>query len=147
MANAGVTLSDGVAGRRSGRHTDGLGSLHVLDQLIIAGRVKPGHRALRQEAPLADRVSAVLAVLYVTDVVGLQTAFDAVSPAARNTLATAGLTLLVAALFRPVRSRFEAVRRPGPRRGRGRRDPRRSRRGGRPHGSSVGVRCWLRKAP
>jgi hypothetical protein len=52
-------------------------------------------------------VSAVLAGVYVTAVLGLQAMLGAVSPATGNTLATAGSTLLVAALFRPVRSRAQ----------------------------------------
>lgn len=52
-------------------------------------------------------VSAVLAGVYVVAVLGLQAMLGAISPATSSTLATAGSTLLVAALFRPVRARAQ----------------------------------------
>ena len=52
-------------------------------------------------------VSAVLAGAYVVAVLGLQAVLGAFSPATSDTLATAGSTLLVAALFRPVRARAQ----------------------------------------
>jgi hypothetical protein len=52
-------------------------------------------------------VSAVLAGVYVVAVLGLQAVLGAFSPATSDTLATAGSTLLVAALFRPVRARAQ----------------------------------------
>ena len=52
-------------------------------------------------------VSAVLAGVYVVAVLGLQAVLGAFSPATSSTLATAGSTLLVAVLFRPVRGRAQ----------------------------------------
>ena len=52
-------------------------------------------------------VSAVLASIYVVAVLGFQAVLHTVTPTTGNTLATAGSTLLVAALFRPVRARAQ----------------------------------------
>ena len=52
-------------------------------------------------------VSAVLVGVYVVAVLGLQAVLGAFSPTTSNTIATAGSTLLVAALFRPVRARAQ----------------------------------------
>jgi hypothetical protein len=54
-------------------------------------------------------VSAVLAGVYVLAVVVLQAPLGAIFPDDARTLATAGSTLLVAALFRPVRARAQGT--------------------------------------
>ncbi|HEY3334941.1 MAG TPA: hypothetical protein VGK16_06835 [Candidatus Limnocylindrales bacterium] len=54
-------------------------------------------------------VSGVLAAVYVATVVGISAVGHVVAPQAGNTVATAGSTLLVAALFRPVRARAQAT--------------------------------------
>jgi hypothetical protein len=54
-------------------------------------------------------VSATLAVAYASAVVGLSAPLIAVLPTAGETLTTAASTLLIAALFRPVRSRAQAA--------------------------------------
>ena len=52
-------------------------------------------------------VSAILAAVYVAGVVALQAPLGRIVPGDAQTLATAGSTLLVAALFRPVRGRAQ----------------------------------------
>jgi hypothetical protein len=54
-------------------------------------------------------VSAVLAAVYVVGVLVLQAPLGSIVPGEAQTLATAGSTLLVAALFRPVRARAQGV--------------------------------------
>lgn len=54
-------------------------------------------------------VSAVLAGVYAATIVGISAVLHVVAPQAGNTIATAGSTLLVAALFRPVRARAQAT--------------------------------------
>ena len=54
-------------------------------------------------------VSAVLAGVYAATIVGISAVLQVVAPQAGNTIATAGSTLLVAALFRPVRARAQAT--------------------------------------
>jgi hypothetical protein len=54
-------------------------------------------------------VSAVLAGVYVAAVVGIQAVLHVIAPQAGTTIATAASTLIVAALFRPVRARAQAT--------------------------------------
>ena len=54
-------------------------------------------------------VSAVLAAVYVAAVVGIQAVLHVIAPQAGTTIATAASTLIVAALFRPVRARAQAT--------------------------------------
>jgi hypothetical protein len=54
-------------------------------------------------------VSGVLGIVYATAVLGLSAPLTAILPAAGGTLTTAASTLLVAALFRPVRRRAQVA--------------------------------------
>jgi hypothetical protein len=54
-------------------------------------------------------VSAVLAAVYGVTVIGLSAPLGVLAPGVGSTIATAGSTLLVAALFRPVRARAQGA--------------------------------------